>query len=114
MPENTTENDCKTKPKLFVKGGPGGPGRGKKKPHERLSLDEIEGLLQKDLRSSDHKVRHNATKLLLMLRKQSGDLDNAGPLIDPALEAAFSECFSGYSQDNNDDAESEYIGDDIE
>ena len=79
-----SDNQKETEGKLFTKGGPGGPGRGNKKPLKKLTLSEIEEHLQHDLRSSDAKIRHNATKLLLAIRKQGGTKDTS-PVLDSRI-----------------------------
>lgn len=77
----------------FLKGF-AGPGRGKKKKQEPLTFEQIELALQKDLTSSDAKVRHPAVKLLLALKKQLGQPFNSAT-IDPAIKKAL----QGYTDD---------------
>ena len=86
MTTNEEKTEHKTEKRPFTKGGPGGPGRGKTKSVKWITLEEIEGLLQLDLRSKDWKVRYAATKLLLALRRQSQDTGNE-TVIDPAIRA---------------------------
>ncbi len=94
MEENNSNNESQNNKKLFRKGGLPGPGRGKKKPPKPLTLLEIEGELQKDLRNSDPKIRHNATKIYLMLKKQMGESTNSAT-IDPNVRKAL----AGYTDD---------------
>lgn len=47
-----------------------------------LTMDQIELALQADLKSDDPKVRHPATRLLLALRKQEGQV-NSATVMDP-------------------------------
>jgi hypothetical protein len=81
--------------KLFQKGGLPGPGRGKKKPLKPLTFAEIEQFLQSDLRSSDSKVRHNATRLLLMLKRQQVSESDNSQTLDPVVKEALS-AYAGY------------------
>ena len=94
MIENNEQSSDQNNKKLFQKGGLPGPGRGKKKPPKPLTLEQIEGELQKDLRNSDPKIRHNATKIYLMLKKQMGEVGN-DQTIDPSVYAAL----QGYTDD---------------
>jgi hypothetical protein len=94
MEENNSNNESQNDKKLFQKGGLPGPGRGKKKPLKPLTLEQIEAGLQKDLLNSDSKVRHGATRLLIMLKKQTGESPN-NPAIDPQVQQAL----QGYTDD---------------
>jgi hypothetical protein len=80
MSDTGKKTAAETKKKLFVKGGAPGPGRGHKKKKARKTFSEIEDMLFRDLESSDPKIRHAATKLLLQLRKESGKTGNEATL----------------------------------
>jgi hypothetical protein len=94
MTENNEQNHDRNNKKLFQKGGLPGPGRGKKTPLEPLTLEQIEASLQKDLSNSDPKIRHNATKIYLMLKKQMGE-SKKNQAIDPNVQQAL----QGYTDD---------------
>jgi len=66
----------------FKAGDKPGPGRGNKKPVKPLTIEQIELALQLDLKSKDPKVRHPATRLLLALKKQIGQLEADNDVID--------------------------------
>ena len=65
----------------FKKGYSGGPGRSRKEPSKPLTYEDIELLLQSDLKDSDPKVRHTATRLLIALKNKMPDQDD-GPILD--------------------------------
>lgn len=92
--QNHDQSSDQNNKKLFQKGGLPGPGRGKKKPLEPLTLKQIEVGLQKDLLNSDPKIRHGATRLLIMLKKKSDESPN-NPAIDPLVQQAL----QGYTDD---------------
>jgi hypothetical protein len=100
MTKNKTEKQGKNGKKLFQKGGAPGPGRGKKKPLKPITLEEIEQRLQSDLAHKDPKIRHAATKLLLVLKKTK--LDD-GPeeltMLDPRLQKVFGVLMGGLLDD---------------
>ena len=103
MTNNGTENDNKGNPKRdakgrFLPGSPGGPGRKARKP---ITLAEIEESLQDDLRNKDPKVRHNATKLLLLLKKAQLNTDDSDQpsILDPRLQQAFGVSMTGILDD---------------
>ena len=106
--QNHDQSSDQNNKKLFQKGGLPGPGRGKKKPLEPLTLEQIEAGLQKDLLNSDPKIRHGATRLLIMLKKQTGESPN-NPAIDPLVQQAL----QGYTTDLFDDDIVEADEDDI-
>ena len=90
--ENIDENESETTKKLFVKGGAPGPGRGNKKPSKRVTFEEIEGWLQDDLKNRDPKIRHSATKLLMILRdkmekQNQGNVNVIPPIVLELLNA---------------------------
>jgi hypothetical protein len=70
----------------FKSGNPGGPGRGKRKPSKPMTYEDIELLLQPDLKDSDPKVRHTATRLLIALKNKMPGQDN-GPILDPIFSS---------------------------
>ena len=69
----------------FLPGSPGGPGRKARKP---ISFSDIEQNLQDDLKSTDAKIRHNATKLLLLLKKAQLSIDDSDKpsMLDPRIQ----------------------------
>jgi hypothetical protein len=71
----------------FKPGYSGGPGRGNRnlKP---LTYEDIELLLQSDLKDSDPKVRHTATRLLIALKNKMPDQDD-GKILDPIFMPLF-------------------------
>jgi len=68
----------------FKKGHSGGPGRGFKNPSKPLTYEDIELLLQSDLKDSDPKVRHTATRLLIALKHKMPDPDDQ-PVLSPEV-----------------------------
>ena len=70
----------------FKKGYSGGPGRGNRnlKP---LTYEDIELLLQSDLRDSDPKVRHTATRLLIAIKNKMPDPNNEAKINEELLAA---------------------------
>ena len=63
--KNENGNDSKTKPRLFEKGGPGGPGRGKRTEEDELA--EAERVINKSMKSEDEKVRLKAASLSMKI-----------------------------------------------
>jgi hypothetical protein len=104
MTKNGTESVSKGNPNRdsmgrFLPGSPGGPGRKTLKP---ISLSAIEMNLQQDLKSTDAKIRHNATKLLLLLRKaQSLDDPEGLTMLDPRLQKVLGVSMSGLLDDTD-------------
>ena len=99
MKKDGTENDNKRDAKgRFLPGSPGGPGRKTRKP---ITLAEIEESLQDDLRNKDPKVRHNATKLLLLLKKAQLDIDDKDQpsILDPRIQKMFKLAQAGILED---------------
>jgi hypothetical protein len=82
----------------FLPGGPGGPGRKARKP---ITLAEIEQSLQDDLRNKDPKIRHNATKLLLLLKKAQLNEDESDKpsILDPRIQKVFGIALAGILED---------------
>jgi hypothetical protein len=91
MAENGTNNGKQSAQERnergqFVKGNKGGPGRSNTSK-QLLSMDDIEGALQKGLKSADAKIRHSATRLLLMLKKLQGDRkEKRKGILSPVIE----------------------------
>ena len=70
----------------FRKGYSGGPGRGQRKPSKPMTYEDIELLLQPDLKDSDPKVRHTATRLLIAIKNKMPDQQDGSVFDDPVLE----------------------------
>lgn len=88
------KNESKTKPEtpvkpMFTPGGKGGPGRGKVKARPPVSLQEMVSLVQGDLRSRDPKIRHAATKLLIILRSKMEEQKKEGSVLTPEAWAFY-------------------------
>ncbi|MDH3719983.1 MAG: hypothetical protein OET07_14860 [Desulfobacteraceae bacterium] len=106
MKKNGVENGEKIKPERdakgrFLPGSPGGPGRSirAKKP---ISFAKIEQSLQDDLKSTDPKVRHPATKILLALRKAGlSDDSEEVTLLDSRLKRVFGVALSSILEDSD-------------
>jgi len=103
MTNNRDESDNKGDSKRdakgrFLPGSPGGPGRKARKP---ITFSDIEQSLQDDLRDKDPKIRHNATKLLLLLKKaQANEKEpNQPSILDPRLQQVFSAAMAGILED---------------
>jgi len=110
--ESVSNGNLKRDPKgRFLPGGPGGPGRKARKP---ITLAEIEQSLQGDLREKDPKIRHNATKLLLLLKKAQLNIDDSKQpsILDPRLQKMFKLAQAGILEDP-DVVEVEVVDDDV-
>ena len=68
----------------FIKGSSGGPGRGRRRPSKPLTYEDIELLLQSDLKDSDPKVRHTATRLLIAIKEKMPNQDEK-PVLEPEV-----------------------------
>jgi hypothetical protein len=89
--ENSAKTDAKsTKKQMFVKGGAPGPGRKKVKDRPPVSLQEMESLVQGDLRSKDPKIRHAATKLLIILKAKMEEQKKDLPVLTSEAWAFYS------------------------
>jgi hypothetical protein len=98
MPEhgkiNATGNDSKPKPKLFEKGGPGGPGRGKR--NKTYDLTEVKNELKPRvlktinnlLASTDLKNGAKGVELYLKLFGHEKEQDNS-TMLSPEIVALF-------------------------
>jgi len=62
--KNENGNDSKTSPKLFEKGGPGGPGRGNLAENEDLK-ERVKKVINQLLRSKDEKNRAKGVDLYM-------------------------------------------------
>jgi len=68
--KNGNGNDSKTKPKLFEKGGPGGPGRGKKAVPAEIDDFKAEArkIISDLMKSKDEKVKAKGVELYMKFK----------------------------------------------
>ena len=95
--KNSYENDSKTKPKLFEKGGPGGPGRGKKAEIAEIGDFKAEArkIISDLMQSKDEKTKAKGVELYM---KHRHILDEESTVVNDSKVMA---AIKRYANDND-------------